>query len=139
VRTILQRLNEFGERALRERREILKRVVEFEDFSTCWDNDRLQAKGLVSEIRKVVNVKDSFTRMRQERDLESRKHRERKREEAQHIQEKKKKIESVKNDLSALFGMSDPHQRGTALEKVLNNIFKVHDVSIRDPCHVFAL
>ena len=72
VRTILQRLNEFGERALRERREILKRVVEFEDFSTCWDNDRLQAKGLVSEIRKVVNVKDSFTRMRQERDAASR-------------------------------------------------------------------
>lgn len=129
VRTILQRLNEFGERALRERREILKRVVEFEDFSTCWDNDRLEAKGLVSEIRKVVNVKDSFTRMRQERDAESQKHRERKREEAKRIQEK---IESVKNDLSALFGMTDPHQRGTALEGVLNNIFKVHGVSIRE-------
>ena len=28
--------NEKGERSLRERREILKRIVEFEDFSTCW-------------------------------------------------------------------------------------------------------
>ncbi|MFC1867666.1 restriction endonuclease [Thermodesulfobacteriota bacterium] len=132
VRTILQRLNEFGEHALRERREILKRVVEFEDFSTCWDNDRLEAKGLVSEIRKVINVKDSFTRMRQERDMESQKHRDRKMEEVKRIQEKKEKIESVKNDLSALFGMTDPHKRGTALEGVLNNIFKVHGISIRE-------
>src|SRR5688572_15529653 len=41
VRTVLTRLNEDGERALRERREVVKRVVEFEDFSACWDNDRL--------------------------------------------------------------------------------------------------
>ena len=132
VRVILQRLNEFGEHALRERREILKRVVEFDDFSSCWDNDRLEAKGLVSEIRKVVNIKDSFTRMRQERGAESKKHIEIKREEMSRIQEKKKKIESVKGELNALFGMTDPHKRGTALEKVLNDLFRVHDISIRE-------
>ena len=33
VRTVLTRLNEAGETALRERREVLKRVVEYEDFS----------------------------------------------------------------------------------------------------------
>src|SRR5689334_15097892 len=61
TRKVLERLNEKGERTLRERREVLKRVVEWEDFSTCWPNDRLKAQGLVAEIRRVVNVKDSFT------------------------------------------------------------------------------
>ena len=73
VRTVLTRLNESGDAALRPRREILRRVVEFEDFSTCWPNDRLEAEGLVSRIRSVVDAKDSFTRMRQERDAEVRK------------------------------------------------------------------
>src|SRR5438270_13116615 len=50
VRTILTRLNERGADALGERRELLRRVVEFEDFSTCWANDQLKAKGLVGEI-----------------------------------------------------------------------------------------
>jgi hypothetical protein len=72
VRTVLTRLNERGEKSLGERREILKRVTEFEDYSTCWPADQLKAKGLVAEIRRVVNVKDSFTRMSQERDSESR-------------------------------------------------------------------
>ena len=73
VRTTLSRLNDKGEQTLRERREILKRVTEFEDFSTCWPNDQLKAKGLVAEIRRVVNVKDSFTRMRQAQEQERKK------------------------------------------------------------------
>ena len=75
VRTVLTRLNEKGESTLRERREILKRVTEFEDFSTCWPSDQLKAKGLVAEIRRVVDVKDSFTRMHLEREEERKKHR----------------------------------------------------------------
>lgn len=66
ARLVIQRINEAGEVSLRERREILKRVVEFEDYSTCWEKDQLKAKGLVAEIRRVINVKDSFTRMHQE-------------------------------------------------------------------------
>lgn len=68
ARTIIQRINEKGGSALRTRREVVKRVVEFDDFSTCWPSDQLKAKGLVSELRRVVNVKDSFTRMSRERD-----------------------------------------------------------------------
>jgi hypothetical protein len=71
ARTVLVGLNERGDDgALRQRREVLKRVVEFEDFSTCWPNDRLQAQGLVAQVQKVVNAKDTFTRMTQERDAE---------------------------------------------------------------------
>ena len=73
VREVLVRLNDKGESSLRERREVLKRVVEFEDFSTCWPNDQLKAKGLVGEIRRVVDVKDSFGRMRQEQEAERKK------------------------------------------------------------------
>jgi len=71
VRTVLQRVNEKGDSALQTRREIIKRVAEFEDFSTCWPNDQLKAKGLAGELRRVVNVKDSFTRMAQEREQEN--------------------------------------------------------------------
>lgn len=35
VRVVLNKLNEEGEKTLQERREVLKRVVEFESFSTC--------------------------------------------------------------------------------------------------------
>ena len=70
ARRVLSRVNEKGEPTLRERREILKRVTEYEDFSTCWANDQLKAKGLVAEVRRVINVKDSFTRMNLEREAE---------------------------------------------------------------------
>ena len=64
ARTVLSHLNESGDKSLRELREVVRRVVQFEDFSTCWPGDRLEAQGLVSQIGKVVDVKDSFTRMR---------------------------------------------------------------------------
>ncbi len=73
VRTVLTRLNERGDTALRERREIVKRVIEFEAFSTCWGEDQLKARGLVAEVRRVLNVKDSFTKMQQEREEERKK------------------------------------------------------------------
>ena len=65
---ILTKLNEKDETYLRERREVLKRVVEFESFSSCWPEDQLKARGLVAEIQKVVNVKDTFTRIAKERE-----------------------------------------------------------------------
>jgi hypothetical protein len=103
AREILKCLNERGEPALSERRELLERVVEFEDFSTCWPNDELKAKGLVAEIRRVVNVKDSFTRIRIELEAERQKHIERKHKEALQAEEKRQKLESIKKDLFALF------------------------------------
>lgn len=132
VREVLVRLNDRGEAALRERREILKRVVEFEDFSTCWANDQLKAKGLVGEIRRVVDVKDSFGRMRQEQEAE-RKQRidpEQQRRAAQ--KERKSKLELVKKDLYALFSMTDPQKRGKQLEGVLNRLFATGGILVRE-------
>lgn len=132
VREVLIRLNDKGESTLRERREVLKRVVEFEDYSTCWPNDQLKAKGLVGEIRRVVDVKDSFGRMRQEQEAE-RKQRidpEQQRRAAQ--KERKAKLELIKKDLFSLFGMTDPQKRGKQLEGVLNRLFATGGILIRE-------
>lgn len=45
VRTVIDRVNQQGEAGLGVRREILRRVVEWEDFSTCWPDEVLQAEG----------------------------------------------------------------------------------------------
>ncbi len=131
TRKVLQRLNERGEPALMERRELLKRVVEFEDFSTCWPNDELKAKGLVAEIRRVVNVKDSFTRIRMEREAERQKHIESRRQEALQAEERRQKLESIKRDLFALFSANDPRARGLDAEDIFNNLFKFHGILVR--------
>jgi len=133
ARTIIQRINEKGDSALRTRREIVKRVVEFENFSSCWPTDQLKAKGLVSEIQKVVNVKDSFTRMSQEREHEKR---QRINENEEKIAEKRQKfqqIEKIKTDLYALFGLENqPQLRGKHLEGVLNALFSAYGILIKE-------
>jgi restriction system protein len=132
ARTILVRLNEAGDGALAQRREIVKRIVEFEDFTRCWDNDVLPAKGLVAEVRRLVNVKDSFTRMNIERARE--------RDETLAAREsvtrdklaRNKKIEAAKGELFALFAESDPYRRAIALEGVLARLFDAFEILVRE-------
>lgn len=91
ARIVIQRINEKGDSELRTRREVIKRVVEFEDFSTCWPNDQLKARGLVGELRRVVNVKDSFTRMSNEREREKQERiKTREKEIAENVEDKKR-------------------------------------------------
>jgi len=132
VRDVLVLLNDKGEPTLRERREVLKRVVEYEDYSTCWPTDQLKAKGLVAEIRRVVNVKDSFSRMRQEKEAEQKKRIDEEKRKALALQERKAKLEQVKKDLYALFGEANPQRRGKNLEDVLNRLFKTAGILIRE-------
>ena len=104
VRTVLERLNAKGEHALRERREVLRRVVDFANFDSCWPADQLKAKGLVASIREVVNQKDAFTRMNNAREEE----RQARRAELQRIAAEKRdrteRIECAKQGLYTLFG-----------------------------------
>lgn len=132
TREVLVRLNDKGEASLRERREILKRVIEFEDFSTCWSSDQLKAKGLVAEIRRVVDVKDSFGRMRQAQEAERRKRIEEEQRKTAARNEQRAKLEQVKKDLYALFGCDDPQKRGKQLEGVLNQLFSVTGILVRE-------
>jgi restriction system protein len=135
VRTVLTRLNERGEATLRERREVLKRVVEFEDFSTCWPNDQLEAKGLVAEIRRVVNVKDSFARMKQERETERKKRMREHERKLRKIHERKSALEELKRDFYSLFAKhtkQERQRRGILLENVLNRLFEISEILIRE-------
>jgi biotin-(acetyl-CoA carboxylase) ligase len=131
-RRILERINENTEKYLRERREILKRVTEFEAFSTCWENDQLRARGLVSEIQRVVNIKDSFTRMKQERDNEHEKHKKEYEQRLKQSEERKRKIAEIGKNLSSLFSETNAQKRGKLLETVLNNYFKIFDILIKE-------
>lgn len=132
VRAVLTRLNERGEPALRERREVLKRVIEFDDFSTCWENDRLKAQGLVSQIQKLVNVKDSFTRMKEERDRERSENIANREAEIATLQKQKATLDTIKQELFALFAETNPQKRGKSLEGILNRLFEAHGILVRE-------
>lgn len=133
ARTILQRINEKGDRGLRVRREIIKRVVEYEDFSTCWPNDQLKAKGLVSELRRVVNVKDTFTRINKEREQEKAARVEEASARIQQEKQRRESIEQIKQEFYALFALDEkPQERGKLLEKALNKFFAVYDILVTE-------
>lgn len=132
VRTVLTRLNERGEATLRERREILKRVTEFEVFSTCYPENELKAKGLVAEIRQVINVKDSFTRINIEREEERKKRQAEEQAKLEEARRQKTKLAEVKRELFTLFSEENRQKRGKALESILNRLFGLHDILVRE-------
>lgn len=132
ARTVLTRLNARGDGALRERREVLRRITQWEDFSTCWESDRLEAMGLVEQVRQVVNVHDSFTRISQEREAERQSRTAEQRTKQVKSELRRTQLEEVRRDLSALFGEADAQKRGKALEGVLNRLFKVSGILVRE-------
>jgi hypothetical protein len=132
ARSILRSLNEAGEYALAYRREVLKRISQFDDFSSCWENDRYKAQGLVSQIQKVVNVKDSFTRINLEREKERK---ERQAAYVLNVEAKQKETEkrtALKNSFYRLFGETDRHKRGKQLEQALNDLFAFAGILVRE-------
>ncbi|MBI0539129.1 restriction endonuclease [Roseomonas sp. KE2513] len=132
ARTVLTRINEGGDALLSTRRELLKRVAEFEDFTRCYDSDAMKAKGLVGEVRRVVNVKDSFTRMSQERDREAEARRSEYEGRLAATRQRRERVEAVKALLFTLFGEANPQRRGKALEGVLNDLFRTYDVLVAE-------
>ena len=133
TRTVIEALNARGDSTLAPRREVIKRVVEFEDFSSCWPTDQLKAKGAVSEVRRVVNVEDSFTRMKQERDAEKAEAQVAVQSERAAAQARKKQIADVRDQLFALFALDDkPQARGKQLEAVLNGLFRAYGVLVHE-------
>lgn len=99
----LEAVNRGGDRDLAIRREIIKRVVEFEDFSTCWPDDQPKAKGYVSDIRHVLNVKDSFTRIKLEKERELDEHRRKEEARIAIVRKRRGDLAKVKDTLFSLF------------------------------------
>jgi restriction system protein len=136
ARRVITRLNDGGNAMIRPRREILNRIVRWESFEQCWPDDRLPAKGVVAEIRDVVNKRDSFTRMKQERDREHDERVRANREAAERRERERAAREDLKKDLFALFGEPDPYSRAKRLESVLNRLFALDGIGIREAFHV---
>jgi len=133
TRETLRVLNENkSDSALGVRRRIIQRVVEFDSFDVCWDNDRVKAQAGVAEIKKLVQLKDNITKTEQYAEKErSAKINESKNKQAlltKAIQE----YESIIGEFNALFIMNDPRERGLALEKVLNRLFHFYKISVRE-------
>lgn len=132
VRTVLSELNELGDRGLAARREVVRRVCEFEDFSRCWPTDQLKARGLVAEVRRVVDVKDSFTRMRLEQERERHARVTSERASIQRAAARREQLDGLRRRLVELFQERDPHRRGTLLERLLNELFALDGLLIRE-------
>jgi restriction system protein len=132
ARTLLARLNEGGDPLLRARREVVKRLSEYEDFSHCWPNDQLAARGLVSQVQSIVNVKDAFTRMNLERQREHDQHRATRRAEIERQATARAKRDEIARALFGLFAESDASRRGKALEGVLNALFALDGMLVSE-------
>lgn len=132
ARTVIHRINAEGDSGLRARREIVRRVVEWGDFSTCWPEKEPEARGLVAKVRELVNVKDAFTRMQQEREQERQERLRPQREAAAAAQRRRAEREALRRELGALFPMTNAHQRGLVFERLLNQIFKLDGLTVRE-------
>jgi restriction system protein len=131
-RDVLRAVSEAGDSMLGQRREIVKRVAGFEDFSSCWPGDQYKAEALVGRLRQLVNVKDSFTRMALETEKVRHERQEKHLRELAATQKKAEERESIKKDLCALFSVPDPRRRGKALEGVLNRLFASFGILVRE-------
>ncbi|MHA6764059.1 restriction endonuclease [Streptacidiphilus sp. PAMC 29251] len=132
LREVIASLNEQGDQGLGVRRALLRRVTEFEDYSTCWPADQLKARGLVAEIRRVVGVKDSFTRMQNERDQEREAQLAHRHAAETELRKRRELYTDLRKQVAVLFAMENPRQRGMELEKVLNVVFALDGIGIRE-------
>ena len=133
VRNVLEKLNKRGDAGLGPRREVIKRVVEFEQFSMCWENDVYKAKSNVGDLARMVNHKDSFTRMNQQREAAQAEVTAKARADREAMAEKRRKLLDVRDRLNALFSMdTEPQKRGKLLEGVLNDLFRAHGILVRE-------
>lgn len=132
ARMVLTRINDGGDRLLRPRRELIKQVAEFEDFGLCWPDDQLRAKGLVSDLRRYVHVKDSFTRMQQAEESHRLQEVRKRREAAEAVRRRRDDLAALRTRLIGLASIANAQQRGLALEPALNDLFKIDGLSVRE-------
>ena len=119
ARNVIIRLNDAGDAALRERREIIKRVVDFKDFSGCWPDDQKLAMGLVARVRELRNHTDSVTKQQQYYESQLEKERKKRQQDEEtrieQLKLKKQKREQLRSQLSALYQETNAQKRGKQL------------------------
>ena len=95
-------------------------------------DDRYKAQGLVTQIQKVVNVKDSFTRMKLERERERQQHQAAYAATVQAKQKEAQERAALKDALYKLFTETNAWKRGKLLESALNNLFAFAGFLVRE-------
>lgn len=133
ARSVLTRLNDAGDSAMRPRREVVRRVVEFTDFAACWESDRFKAEALVARVKGIVDLKDAATRLENERSR--REIGERQARSALAARERAAKEEERERVLQAFKAVildSNPQRRGKRLEGVVNDLFRVAGLLVRE-------
>lgn len=135
ARTILQRMNDAGDapNAIRMRRELVRRVVEWKDYTTCPPNCDAIARGAVAAVQEVVGKYDFLTEIRQDRDRRVSEHMHKVEVEREAHARRVTEWQSIKTDFAKCFGCADPHERGRAFEKVMNRLFLHANLSARPP------
>jgi hypothetical protein len=132
TREVLTFINELGDAGLAARRQVIKRVSEYDDFSSCYPDNQLKAQGAVRIVAQLVQRKDAFTRIQNAHEQEMKQHREVKRAELAAREATRAALANVRSDLFALFAERDPHVRGKALESILNRLFDASGVLVRE-------
>ena len=132
TKSLLMRINRRDDEMIRERRELLKRVVEWHDFTTCWPDDRDKAEALVARIKNLVGAKDAITRINEEREREAEARRAPYRAELERKQAAEARRQGLLDELRALHSERNAQLRGKKLEGTLNALFAHYGMLVRE-------
>jgi restriction system protein len=80
----------------------------------------------------VSNIKDTFTRINNERERERGQRLADEAQKAEALRKQKQEVAAIKQRFFGLFGESNPYKRGKALEDVLNRYFKASGISVAE-------
>lgn len=137
ARTVVERINaKRSDKYLGYRRSVLQRIVDWEDFSQVWPDKQLQAQGAVAVVRGLIDKRDAFTRMAiaEEREREHRTADARTKLAA--TAARNSELARIGSELAAQWTNTDPHLRGSIVEKLMNEFFAVEGVQVREAFHV---
>lgn len=136
ARTVIRKLNEGGDRLIAARRELIRRVTQWEDFSLSWPADQDKARGLVAAVRQLVNVRDSFTRMQQERDRERHARVRQQEEQLEKRRARRSARAAIRTQLVAAKNDPNAQRRGKYVEKVVADLCAVEGIQICEPFEI---
>lgn len=132
TRDVLTFLNQQQDKMLGVRRKLLQRIIEFDSFETCYPNDVDRAKANVSDIQRLVKLKDTVTRYENYLNREQNQKAKVQQEKVEKIRKSKAHFEELRQEFAQLFSIQNPQERGKRLEKVLNDIFKYFKIGIKE-------
>ncbi len=138
TRLVLDRLNQAGQAALGQRRQILKQIIEFNQYHALNAANRQIARNLVGEVQAMVHVKDNRTREQQEKDRIREIHIASQEAKLTELNRQKNSFATIKRELNGVFGITDQIRRGRALEAAFNSLFKASEIIVKEPITLYA-